>query len=159
MSEEEWDFVDGLKRTRSSCVCMTCQHFSCVRPELPHVVDVRSSTSPGPSRRTPHQEVPQLDGPQGSGNGLVPGGGVMREGWLIDGDDRWIWRFWRDESAWVRDPKVFLDRGRSMPDGPPLLKERRYLRKDQQSSCGSRFRRRDGRRRDRYGVRLPNLKQ
>ena len=28
MSEEEWDFVDGLKQTRSSCVCMTCQHFS-----------------------------------------------------------------------------------------------------------------------------------
>ena len=27
------------------------------------------------------------------------------------------------------DPKV-LDRGRQMPDGPPLLKERRYLRKD-----------------------------
>ena len=28
------------------------------------------------------------------------------------------------------DPKVFLDRGRQMPEGPPLLKERRYLRKD-----------------------------
>ena len=28
------------------------------------------------------------------------------------------------------DPKVFLDRGRQMPVGPPLLKERRYLRKD-----------------------------
>ena len=54
----------------------------------------------------------------------------MREGWLIDRDDFWIWRFWRDETAWVRDPKVFLDRGRKMPEGPPLLKERRYLRKD-----------------------------
>ena len=54
----------------------------------------------------------------------------MREGWLIDANDHWIWRFWRDESAWVRDPKVFLDRGRLLPDGPPLLKERRYLRKD-----------------------------
>ena len=57
-------------------------------------------------------------------------GGCVREGWLIDGDDRWIWRFWRDESAWARDPKVFLDRERLLPDGPPLLKERRYLRKD-----------------------------
>ena len=28
------------------------------------------------------------------------------------------------------DPKVFLDRGRLLPDGPPLLKERRYLRKE-----------------------------
>ena len=60
----------------------------------------------------------------------MPGGGVMKEGWLINGDDRWIWRLWRDESAWVRDPNVFIDRGRSMPEGPPLLKERRYLSKD-----------------------------
>ena len=28
------------------------------------------------------------------------------------------------------DPKVYIDRGRQMPEGPPLLKERRYLRKD-----------------------------
>ena len=54
----------------------------------------------------------------------------MREGWLIDADDHWIWRFWRDESAWIRDPKVFLDRGRLPPGEEPLLKERRYLRKD-----------------------------
>ena len=101
-----------------------------LRPALPHVADLRSSASSGPAWRAPNEEVPQLDGPQGSRNGLVPGGGVMKEGWLIDGDDRWIWRFWRDESAWVRDPKVFLDRGCLLPDGPPLLKERRYLRKD-----------------------------
>ena len=54
----------------------------------------------------------------------------MREGWLIDADDHWIWRFWRDESAWIRDPKVFLDRGRLLPGEEPLLKELRYLRKD-----------------------------
>ena len=54
----------------------------------------------------------------------------MKEGWLIDADDQWIWRFWRDESAWIRDPKVFLDRGRLLPGEEPLLKERRYLRKD-----------------------------
>ena len=53
----------------------------------------------------------------------------MREGWLIDAQDHWIWRFHRDEKAWTRDPKVFMDRGRLMPDGPPPLKERRYLRK------------------------------
>ena len=28
------------------------------------------------------------------------------------------------------DPKFLLDRGRQMPADPPLLKERRYLRKD-----------------------------
>ena len=54
----------------------------------------------------------------------------MGEGWLIDSDNHWIWRFHRDEKAWIRDPKVFVDRGRQMPDGPPLLKERRYLRKE-----------------------------
>ena len=54
----------------------------------------------------------------------------MREGWLIDRDDCWIWRFWRDESAWVRDPKVFLDRGRLLSGEEALLKERRYLRKN-----------------------------
>ena len=55
----------------------------------------------------------------------------MKEGWLIDANDHWVWRFHRDNSAWVRDPKVFIDRGRAFPDGSPLLlKERRYLRKD-----------------------------
>lgn len=54
----------------------------------------------------------------------------MREGWLIDANDHWVWRFHRDEAAWVRDPKVFIDRGRAMPDGPPLLKERRHLQRN-----------------------------
>ena len=54
----------------------------------------------------------------------------MKEGWLIDRDNYWIWRFHCDEKAWVRDPKVFIDRGRQMPEGPPLLEERRYLRKE-----------------------------
>ena len=49
----------------------------------------------------------------------------MKEGWLIDRDDCWIWRFWRDENALVRDPKVFIDRGRLLPEGPPLLKQGR----------------------------------
>ena len=55
---------------------------------------------------------------------------MMKEGWLIDANDHWVWRFHRDNSAWVRGPKVFLGRGRLLPDGPPLLKERRYLRED-----------------------------
>jgi len=53
----------------------------------------------------------------------------MREGWLIDSDNCWVWRFHLDEISWLRDPKVFIDRGRVMPDGPPLLKERRCLRR------------------------------
>ena len=47
---------------------------------------------------------------------------------MIDRDDCWIWRFHRDDKAWVRDPKVFMDRGMPTPDGqPPLLKERRHV--------------------------------
>ena len=50
---------------------------------------------------------------------------AMREGWLIDPGTNWVWRFHRDDKAWVRDPKVFMDRGMAMPDGepPPLLKD------------------------------------
>ena len=33
---------------------------------------------------------------------------------MIDANDHWVWRFHRDNSAWVRDPKVFIDRGQSM---------------------------------------------
>ena len=54
---------------------------------------------------------------------------VMGEGWLIDSDDRWIWRFHRDQKGWIHEPKVLIDRGRRLPDGPLLLKERRHLRK------------------------------
>ena len=54
----------------------------------------------------------------------------MQKGWLIDANNRWVWRFHCDNSAWVRDPKVFIDRGCQMLEGPPLLKERRYLRKN-----------------------------
>ena len=49
---------------------------------------------------------------------------------MIDGRDYWAWRFHLDDSALARDPKDFLDRGRAMLDGPPLLKERRHLSKE-----------------------------
>ena len=97
---------------------------------MPYAADLWFSAAFSPSWRAPDKEVLQLDAPQGVGNRLVPGGGVMKEGGLIDANDHWVWRFHRDNSAWVRDPKVFIDRGRQMPEGPPLLKERRYLRKD-----------------------------
>ena len=56
----------------------------------------------------------------------------------------WVWRFHRDYSAWVRDPKVFLDRGRLLPGEEPLLKERRSYARTQQNSCGVLFRHRGG---------------
>ncbi|WP_071823107.1 DUF1651 domain-containing protein [Synechococcus sp. WH 8109] len=48
---------------------------------------------------------------------------------MIDSDDRWIWRFHRDQKGWIHEPKVFIDRGRRLPGDPPLQKERRHLRK------------------------------
>ena len=33
---------------------------------------------------------------------------IMREGWLVDPGTNWVWRFHRDDKAWVRDPKVFI---------------------------------------------------
>ena len=50
----------------------------------------------------------------------------MEEGWLIDRDDCWIWRFHQDSTS-RNKAGVFIDRGRQMPEGPPLLKERRHL--------------------------------
>ena len=103
-----------------------------LRPALPHVADLRSSASPGSTWRASDEEVPQLDGPQGDGNGLVPGGGVMREGWLMNPEDRWTYRFHRNDKAWFREPKVFVDMGRPMPDGSPALhKTRQHLRREQ----------------------------
>ena len=53
----------------------------------------------------------------------------MREGWLIDSEGHWIWNFHRDQKSWINEPKVFIHKGRRTSDGPPLLKERRHLKK------------------------------
>ena len=56
----------------------------------------------------------------------------MRDGWLMNPTDGWTYRFHRDEKSWLRDPKVFVDMGRGMPDGSPaLLKTRQHLRREQ----------------------------
>ena len=55
-------------------------------------------------------------------SGMVPGGGVVKKGWLINANDHWVWRFWRDKCAWVRDPKMFLDRGCLLSGEELLLK-------------------------------------
>ncbi len=50
---------------------------------------------------------------------------------MRDPETKWAYRFHRDEKSWVRDPMVFVDMGREMPDGePPLLKTRERLYKD-----------------------------
>ena len=42
----------------------------------------------------------------------------MAEGWLIDADDHWVWRFHRDNSAWVRDPRAVSYTHLTLPTTP-----------------------------------------
>ena len=50
------------------------------------------------------------------------------EGWLLDPESKWAYRFHRDEKSWIRDPMVFVDMGREMHRGePPLLKTRQHI--------------------------------
>ena len=59
----------------------------------------------------------------------------MHEGWLMNLSDQWTYRFHRDEKSWLRNPFVFVDMGRAMPDGSPaLLKSRQHLRREQAES-------------------------
>ena len=53
------------------------------------------------------------------------------EGWLINPETQWAYRFHRDEKSWIRDPMVFVDMGMEMPgDEPPLLKTRQRINKE-----------------------------
>ena len=54
----------------------------------------------------------------------------MSDSWLIDAEAQWIWHFHHDTQTRQRESRVFIDRGRPMAEGPPLLKERRYLPQD-----------------------------
>ena len=55
----------------------------------------------------------------------------MGDGWLRNPSDGWTYRFHRDDKSWLRDPKVFVDMGKGMPDGAPaLLKTRQHLRRE-----------------------------
>jgi len=56
---------------------------------------------------------------------------LMGDGWLMNPENRWTYRFQRDEKAWAKDPRVFVDMGRPMTDGSPaLLKTRKHLRRE-----------------------------
>ena len=52
------------------------------------------------------------------------------EGFSQDPATKETKRFHLDEKSWLRDPKVFVDTGVSMPGEPPLLKTRVRLRRD-----------------------------
>ena len=82
MAEEEWDFVDGLKSTRSSCVCMTCQHFTYVCDQHCHTL----LTCALQRRQVPH------------GEHLTK----RCRNWMVRGKRKWVGaRRWRDERGMV----------------------------------------------------------
>ena len=56
----------------------------------------------------------------------------MREAWLIDQQAGAAARFHPDDNSYVRDPKVFVDKGRYLgANEVPLLKSRQHLRKEE----------------------------
>ena len=103
----------------------------CVQPGLQNPSGLWSAAASGLRRRASDEDVSQRDGPAGAAHRMVPGGGVMKEGWLRNPDDGWTYRFQRDEKSWLQDPRVFVDKGREMPDGSPaLLKTRQYVSRE-----------------------------
>ena len=75
MADEEWDFVDGLKSTRTWCVSMTCQHFSYTCDQNCHTL----LTFGLKRRQVPHgkyltKRCRNWDGQQRSRNEFAPGG-------------------------------------------------------------------------------------
>ena len=59
-------------------------------------------------------------------------GWLMSESWLIEQETGAAARFYDDDSSYVRDPKVFVDRGRCLgANEVPLLKSRQHLRKEE----------------------------
>ena len=52
------------------------------------------------------------------------------DGWLTSEKEGWTLRFHLDEKSWLRDPWMFIDKGREIGIGdPPLLKSRQHVRK------------------------------
>ena len=84
----------------------------------------------------------------------------MGDGWLRNPDDVWTYRFQREEKSWSLDPRVFVDKGRAMPDGSPaLLKTRKHLRRERAEGMWEVFVRKGWERFLLFGVLIQNLNQ
>ena len=52
-------------------------------------------------------------------------------GCFSEAEARWTYRSRRDDKAWVRESRVFVDMGLPMPDGSPaLLKTLQHFRRE-----------------------------
>ena len=55
---------------------------------------------------------------------------MKRDGWVKEANGVWILRFRYDWDSWEENPKVLIDKGRLMPNGIPLLKTRKRIRRE-----------------------------
>ena len=54
---------------------------------------------------------------------------MKRDGWIREVNGQWILRFRYDWESWEQNPKVWIERGRLELNGPPLLKNRKRMRR------------------------------
>ena len=55
---------------------------------------------------------------------------MSRDGWIEEIDGAWILRFRYDWESWEQNPKVLIEKGKLQPNGIPLLKNRKRMRRD-----------------------------
>ena len=54
---------------------------------------------------------------------------MKSDGWIGDKEGRWILRFRYDWESWDQNPKVWVEKGRLVDNGVPLLKNRKLMRR------------------------------
>ena len=54
---------------------------------------------------------------------------MVRDGWIKDVQGNWILRFRYDWDSWDQNPKVWVEKGRLQSNDPPLLKNRKRMRR------------------------------
>ena len=54
---------------------------------------------------------------------------MKRDGWIREVNGLWILRFRYDWQSWDQNAKVWIERGRLQPNEPPLLKNRKRMRR------------------------------
>ena len=54
---------------------------------------------------------------------------MKRDGWIREVNGIWILRFRYDWESWDQNPKVWIERGRLESNRPPLLKNRKRMRR------------------------------
>ena len=54
---------------------------------------------------------------------------MKRDGWIRETGGDWILRFRYDWESWDQNPKIWVEKGKLQPNGLPLLKSRKNIRR------------------------------